>query len=86
SLQKGSVDIERDYKKIIRRIPEFMNPGSLLMLCLNSPDLSEGFLLDTVAEECSECKFKESISTPEVFSEAVSGKGLKVLVFEYLAQ
>ncbi|MES0327098.1 MAG: class I SAM-dependent methyltransferase [Gammaproteobacteria bacterium] len=84
SLQKGSVDIERDYKKIIRRIPEFMNPGSLLILCLNSPDLSETFLLDTVADECPECKFKESISTPEVFREAVSGKGLKVLVFEYL--
>jgi len=86
SLQKGSVDIERDYKKIIRRIPEFMNPGSLLMLCLNSPDLSETFLFDTVTEECPECKFKESISTPEVFSEAISGKGLKVLVFEYSVQ
>ena len=86
SLQKGSVDIERDYKKIIRRIPEFMNPGSLLMLCLNSPDLSERFLFDTVAGECPECKFKESISTPEVFREAVTGKGLKVLVFEYPVQ
>lgn len=86
SLQKGSVDIERDYKKIIRRIPEFMNPGSLLMLCLNSPDLSESFLFDTLADECPECKFKESISTPEVFREAVSGKGLKVLVFEYPVQ
>ena len=85
SLQKGSVDIERDYKKIIRRIPEFMSPGSLLMLCLNSPDLSESFLFDTVAEECPECSFKERIVTPEVFREVVAGKGLKVLIFEYTA-
>lgn len=85
SLQKGSVDIERDYKKIIRRIPEFMNPGSLLMLCLNSPDLNESFLLETVAVECPECVFKESVATPGVFREAVPGKGLKVLIFEYVA-
>jgi len=83
SLQKGSVDIERDYKKIIRRIPEFMNPGSLLMLCLNSPDLSESFLFDTVADECPDCVFKERIAAPDVFREAVPDKGLKVLVFEY---
>ncbi|MCK5263378.1 MAG: class I SAM-dependent methyltransferase, partial [Gammaproteobacteria bacterium] len=81
---KGSVDIERDYKKIIRRIPEFMNPGSLLMLCLNSPDLDEDFLLDTVTKECPDCKFKENIATPDVFREAVPGKGLKVLIFEYI--
>ena len=86
SLQKGSVDIQRDYKKIIRRIPEFMNSGSLLMLCLNSPDLSEAFLLDTVAEECPECKFKERISAPEVFRETEQGKGLKVVLFEYIAE
>lgn len=83
SLQKGSVNIERDYKKIIRRISDFMNPGSLLMLCLNSPDLSEDFLLGTVADECPDCVFKERIAAPVVFHESVPGKGLKVLVFEY---
>ncbi|MFC1588716.1 class I SAM-dependent methyltransferase [Pseudomonadota bacterium] len=86
SLQKGSVDIERDYKKIVRRIPEFMNPGSLLMLCLNSPDLSETFLLDMVAEECPDCRFRERIAAPDVFREAVPGKGLKVFIFEYPGQ
>ena len=83
SLQKGSVNIERDYKKIIRRIPEFMNPGSQIMLCLNSPDLDESFLFDLVAEFCPECVFREKIATPEVFREAIAGKGLKVLVFGY---
>lgn len=48
SFQKGSVDIKRDYKKVIRRIPEFMKPGSVLMLCLNSPNLDAKFLKQTV--------------------------------------
>lgn len=83
SFQKGSVDIRRDYKKIIRRIPEFMNSGSLLMLCLNSPDLDEEFLKKTVADECSNCHYITEIEPPEVFKEAMQGKGLKVFIFEY---
>ncbi|MDC9724570.1 MAG: class I SAM-dependent methyltransferase [Gammaproteobacteria bacterium] len=84
SFQKGSVDIRRDYKKIIRRIPEFMNSGSLLMLCLNSPDLDTEFLKQTVVDECPACQYLSEITAPEVFVEAMEGKGLKVLIYKYL--
>lgn len=84
SLQKGRVDIARDYQKIIRRIPEIMSPGGQLMLCLNSPVLDENFLLGTVAAECPECRFIERLPNPEVFREAMPGRGLKVMLFEYL--
>jgi len=86
SFQKGSVDIKRDYKKIIRRLPEFMNPNSLLMLCLNDPDLDELFLKEMVALECPSCEYIESIATPDVFVETMSGKGLKVAIYRYQAQ
>ncbi|WP_019556608.1 class I SAM-dependent methyltransferase [Thiomicrorhabdus arctica] len=85
SFQKGSVDIKRDYKKIIRRIPEFMKPNSLIMLCLNSPYLSEQFLHDTVARECPACEYVESISPPEVFVETMLERGLKVMIYRYLS-
>lgn len=84
SFQKGSVDIKRDYKKIIKRIPQFMSPSAELLLCLNSPDLDEQFLLAEVARECPECIFQEKIINPAVFVEAEQGKGLKVLRFKYL--
>ena len=84
TFQKGSVDIERDYKKIIRRLPQFMNPKSQLVLCLNSPDLDESFLHELIEQECSDCKYIEAIKTPDVFKESMAGKGLKVLVFQYL--
>jgi 23S rRNA (cytosine1962-C5)-methyltransferase len=83
SFQKGSVNIERDYAKIIRKIPQWMNEGAQLMLCLNSPDLNEEFLLEEVKRECPQCKFEQQIFTPEVFKEAHQGKGLKVLIFTY---
>jgi len=84
SFQKGSVDIQRDYKKIIRRIPEFMKPGGLLMLCLNSPELDSDFLKQTVIDECPNCHYVSEITAPEVFVEAMEGKGLKVLIYRYL--
>lgn len=86
SFQKGSVNIERDYAKIIRRIPQWMNTGAKLMLCLNSPDLDEEFLKAEVMRECPACQFESKIANPAVFKEAEQGKGLKVLIFTYLPE
>ena len=83
SFQKGSVNIQRDYAKIIRRIPQWMNAGAKLMLCLNSPDLDEDFLKAEVARECPQCQFEYKIANPDVFKETQQGKGLKVLIFTY---
>ena len=84
SFQKGSVDIERDYKKIIRRLPDLMSDNGLL--CLNSPDLNIEFLLAEVARECPDCEFQYKLNAPAVFKEAHEGKGLKCLYFIYNPQ
>ncbi|WP_068544753.1 class I SAM-dependent methyltransferase [Thalassotalea crassostreae] len=86
SFQKGSVDIKRDYPKIIRRLPQLMNNNGLVMLCLNSPDLNEQFIFDMVDTECPSCEFIERITPPKVYQEAMPGKGLKVLVFKFQSQ
>ncbi len=83
SFQKGSVNIARDYAKIIRRIPQWMNAGASLMLCLNSPDLDEDFLMAEVARECPDCHLEQRLENPKVFKEAHRGKGLKVLIYTY---
>lgn len=83
SFQKGSVNIQRDYHKIIRRIPELVVAGGLVMLCLNSPDLDDEFLLSQVAEHCPECSLLQKIENPDIFKDAQAGKGLKVYVFKF---
>ncbi|MDH5183499.1 MAG: class I SAM-dependent methyltransferase, partial [Gammaproteobacteria bacterium] len=83
SFQKGSVDIRKDYRKILNRLPEFMNDNAKLMLCLNSPGLTEDFIHDMMAEELPKSSFLESIPTPDVFKEAMDGKGLKVLIYQF---
>lgn len=84
TLQFGSVNIIRDYAKIMRKIPQWLKPGGKIMLCLNSPDLTEKFIEDEMAQHCPECQFEEQIMPPEVFKEAHEGKGLKTLIYRYL--
>jgi len=86
SFQKGSVDIQRDYYKIISRIPQLVKPGGMLMLCLNSPNLDDDFLQQQVAEHCPDCELLGKIENPEVFKEAQQGKGLKVYLYQYLTE
>jgi 23S rRNA (cytosine1962-C5)-methyltransferase len=83
SFQKGSIDLERDYKKIIKRIPEFMASNSDILLCYNAPHLDQQFILDTVKEHCPDCQFQQQIDNPEVYRETSKGKGLKVMYFIY---
>ncbi|NQY64925.1 MAG: class I SAM-dependent methyltransferase [Alteromonadaceae bacterium] len=84
SFQKGSVNIERDYQKIMKRIPQLVKANGQLMMCLNSPDLDEEFLLAEMARECPDCQYQTAIKPPEVFKEAHAGKGLKILIFKFI--
>lgn len=80
TLQKGSVDIERDYPKIMRRLDGFMAEKSQLMLCLNAPKLGEKFILNHMRELAPHYRHTETIKRPEVYRE-VEGKELNVLCF-----
>jgi len=81
TFQKGSVDIVKDYPKIMRRLNAFMAPGSTLLLCLNAPELGREFLIEHMAELAPEYQLIEEIQPPEVYVEA-EAKGLKVLCFK----
>ena len=83
TLQKGSVDIKRDYPKIMKRLTEFMAPESTIMLCLNAPELNEDFLRSNMSQYAPNYRYIETIKPPKVFKEA-QGKGLNILIFKSL--
>lgn len=80
TFQKDSVDIAKDYPKILRRLPQFMAPGATIMLCLNAPNLDRNFLVHHMAELAPEYVLNTELKTPAVFVEA-ENKGLKILIF-----
>jgi 23S rRNA (cytosine1962-C5)-methyltransferase len=80
TFQKGSVNIGRDYPKIIRRLDEFMAPKSSLLLCLNAPELGREFLLELMTELAPSYRLTEEIKPPKVYFDA-EDKGLTTLCF-----
>ncbi len=81
TLQKGSVDIVRDYPKILRRLDQFMAAESTLVLCLNAPELGREFLVQHMQELAPSYQLIEQIKAPDIYKEA-EGKGLTVLCFK----
>lgn len=80
TFQRGSVDVARDYPKILRRLDQFMAPGATLMLCLNAPDLGREFLLDHMAELAPRYTLAEEVHPPAGFADA-QGKGVKTQIY-----
>jgi 23S rRNA (cytosine1962-C5)-methyltransferase len=80
SLQKGSVNIKRDYPKIIRRLPELLNSGGYALLCLNSPDLDFAFLEKVIQAECPDAKILQKVMPETHFINIDPDRGLKCLL------
>lgn len=81
TFQKGSVKVDRDYPKIMRRLNDFMCVKSSLLLCLNSPDLQADFIINNMSLFAPEYTFERLIKPPSVYLDAQE-KGLKTLVFK----
>ena len=50
SNQGKSFFAEKDYPKILRRLPELLTPESQILACLNAPHLDESFLTDLFSD------------------------------------
>ncbi len=81
SYQKGSFIAEKDYAKVIRRLPELMPGGGLVLACLNAPELSEGFLMHVFEESCPAAKFVERLKPHSDFPDVDPEQQLKLLVY-----
>lgn len=81
SYQKGSFVAEKDYGKVIRRLPELMPGGGLVLACLNAPELSDGFLKAQFAEHCPIAVFEERLVAHEDFPDSEPEQQLKLLVY-----
>lgn len=82
AYQKGSFVAEKDYVRLMRRLPELLAPGGHAMLCLNSTKLDTGFLRDLMQEAAPGLRFIERLPNPPAFDDATPERALKVLIFE----
>lgn len=85
SYQKGSFVAEKDYARLMRRLPDLLMPGGHAVLCLNSPKHSTAFLQTQMAELAPELAFVERVANPAVFADVDEERALKVLVYKAAA-
>ncbi len=85
SYQKGSFIAEKDYAKVIRRLPELMPEGGLVLACLNAPELTEAFLKQQFDEQCSQAIFVERVKAHADFPDIDPEQQLKLLVYQLSA-
>lgn len=85
SYQKGSFIAAKDYAKVIRRLPELMPAGGLVLACLNAPELSESFLQQEFIEHCPQAEFVERLQPHEDFPDIAPEQQLKLLIYRLAA-
>ncbi len=81
SFQKGSFALTKDYKKILRRLPELLTDQGEVLACVNSPAVSSDFLIESMKEEAPQLTFRERLDNPPEFMDIDSEAALKVLRF-----
>ena len=81
SYQKGSFIAEKDYGKVIRRLPELMPQGGLVLACLNAPELSDDFLKNQFAENLPSAEFVERLTSHPDFPDVNPNQQLKLMVY-----
>lgn len=82
SYQKGSFVAEKDYAKVIRRLPELMPLGGLVLACLNAPELNDEFLKSKFSEHLPQAEFIERLQPHQDFPDLNPAQQLKLLVYK----
>ncbi|BEP91720.1 class I SAM-dependent methyltransferase [Acidovorax sp. A79] len=81
SYQKGSFVATKDYARLMRRLPDLLAPGGHALLCLNAPELGEGFLREQMQAQAPGLSFVERVDNPAAFADVDPERALKVLVY-----
>ncbi|MCD5996578.1 class I SAM-dependent methyltransferase [Pseudomonas sp. CDFA 602] len=82
SFQKGSFMLDKDYQRVLRRLPELLSENGLVLACMNDPAQGPDFLIQHTANEAPCLRFQERLGNPPEFPDTRTDGGLKALVFK----
>jgi 23S rRNA (cytosine1962-C5)-methyltransferase len=85
SNQPGSFVAERDYRRVVAKLPELCTEGAEILLCLNSPHLDTGFIRQLVQQQTPGLEFQERLHNPPAFVDTNPELSLKVMSYRWSA-
>lgn len=80
SHQKGSFVANKDWPRLVRRLPDLLKPGGHALLCLNAPEIPEHFLREQLAAEAPTMCMVQRLPNPVAMADVSSDRSLKVMV------
>ena len=82
SFQKGSFEATKDYNKIIKKLSLIASTKCTVLACLNSPQLTQEFIIDIFKEEAAEFSFIKRLENVDEFKSLDENRSLKNLIFK----
>ena len=77
-----SSKVERDYAKVIRQMPEWLDHNCKLIACLNATHLSNNDLKKMVEDVVPNLRLENEIARPRSFIDKNSEGRLKVFIYK----
>ncbi|PLY06005.1 MAG: SAM-dependent methyltransferase [Desulfuromonas sp.] len=81
--QGRSFSAERDWPKLVRKLPPLLSPGGELLACASSPDISPGYIDQLINEYWPAAVRGEIIQAGADFPEVDTDKGLNALSYQF---
>ncbi|HCH24285.1 MAG TPA: methyltransferase [Oceanospirillaceae bacterium] len=82
TFQRGSFEFDKDYARLLRRLPRLLAADATLLLCCNSPRVSMDEFRSLIADNLPAAEFVERLPSNEDYVERAEAP-LKVLRYRY---
>ena len=79
--QGSSFTAQRDWPKLIRKIPPLVSAGGELLLCLSNPYLSSAYAQHLMLEYCPRAQLLKILHSGDDFPEVAAERGLVLLYY-----
>ncbi len=83
AAQGGSFQGERDWPKIIKKLPSLLVPGGDFLACISAPELGCRYVKSLFAEECPQAVIVNELSAGKDFADIDPDKGLNVIHYRF---
>ena len=78
--QKGSFIMMKDYPRLLKRLPEMLEPGGRLLLTQNGPGWSWEDFEALIRENLPDFRELQRVQPPADFAPSEDGRGLKIII------
>ena len=83
TAQGKSFQAEKDWARLLRRVPGLLNSGGQILACLSAPQYPVSFLTDLFTDCLPSGRFLERLSPGPDFPERHPDRGLKLLLYQW---